>query len=62
MSRKIIQISGESIPGDTQNEHWFNLTALCDDGTLWEFYGLTPAWRRLPSVPQDETEVAKNEH
>ena len=62
MTRKIIQISGDSIPSSDRNDTCFSVYALCDDGSLWEFSGRPPAWHRLPDVPQGETEVPKNEH
>jgi hypothetical protein len=63
MSRKIVQICGDSIPGSEKHCQWFSLFALCDDGTLWEYGGVTSFhWKQLPSIPQDETEEPKNEH
>jgi hypothetical protein len=62
MKRKIIQVCGDSIPGSEQNAQCFTLYALCDDGTVWEYGGATSFnWNRLPMIPQDESEVTKNE-
>lgn len=44
MKRKIIQI--------TRNRYY--ITALCDDGTIWEIRIIEDSkWRRLPDIPQD---------
>lgn len=56
--RKIIQICTDSQPSDEHWEAWSILTALCDDGTLWEINCndkiSTQTWRKLPNIPQSD--------
>ena len=57
--RKIVQISTRSFREDTVGSGfrlWDIVTALCNDGTVWEHaftYGQTAQWTRLPDIPQD---------
>ena len=46
--RKVIQIS-ESISDGTYR----NITALCDDGTVWKLNYEKDIWVKLPDIPQD---------
>ena len=47
MARKIIQlVNAES-----------DLTALCDDGTIWQYR--YPSWNKIDPVPQDEPEAVE---
>ncbi|HDR1324633.1 hypothetical protein QQW93_06715 [Pasteurella multocida] len=48
--RKIIQICESTITSSSFGDAW-NLSALCDDGSLWCFNGKN--WGRLPDIPQD---------
>jgi len=51
--RKIIQITSQS---DT-DEKVAAVTALCDDGTVWQIYfknNLWSDWEKLPKIPQRE--------
>lgn len=50
--RKIIQIS-ESVSSDKWCENPWNLTALCDDGTVWIINSSDDGWVQLPDIPQD---------
>ena len=57
--RKIIQISTDSQPSSNDWDAWTTITALCDDGTLWEFQlsETSPEqrnWTKLPDVPQTD--------
>jgi hypothetical protein len=46
--RKIVQFYPK-----TQNNP---STALCDDGTLWTYTGISEKWEQVPGVPQDSKE------
>ena len=50
--RKIIQIS-ECIASDDRYASPWNLSALCDDGTVWIRSDVNSDWVRLPDIPQD---------
>lgn len=53
--RKIIQISTDSQPSSRDWEAWSITTALCDDGTVWEYDpSAKKVWTRLPDIPQDD--------
>ncbi len=56
--RKVIQITTDSQPDSSSWEAWCCLTALCDDGTIWElmFNKLERkrVWEKLPEIPQVE--------
>ena len=53
--RKIVQIAATQGVVDGAMG---GVTALCDDGTVWELYDLCgdgwSDWRRLPAIPQTE--------
>ena len=51
MARKIIQISESIVPETQSHPLFWSLTALCDDGTLWN---------KAANVPQDKTPEATN--
>ncbi len=58
MSRKIIQIAVDSQPEDNLFNAWVSVTALCDDGSVWECVKNPDDrdWKwleSLPDVPQD---------
>ncbi|MDY5105784.1 MAG: hypothetical protein SPE78_01355 [Actinobacillus minor] len=61
MTRKIIQICESTMVSDLYGDAW-NLSALCDDGTVWCINGIKDRngnpckWARLPDIPQDEPE------
>ncbi|WP_233139349.1 hypothetical protein [Aggregatibacter actinomycetemcomitans] len=63
MARKIIQICESSMCSDSFGDSW-NLSALCDDGTVWVIDGvkgldgLNRKWVQLPDIPQDKTTEA----
>jgi hypothetical protein len=48
--RKIVQVSVNDDVG---------LHALCDDGTVWAFYG--SKWHQLPPIPQEDTTKPEGE-
>lgn len=50
--RKIVQIS-ESMTSDERYVSPWNLSALCDDGTVWIRSDVNSDWVRLPDIPQD---------
>lgn len=47
MMRKVIQMTAASYDNSVA------MTALCDDGTMWDFIG--GRWTELPAIPQDES-------
>jgi len=51
--RKIIQIS--SAVSDASHDHL--IAALCNDGTLWEFF--QGEWHEVHPIPQSPTEEQK---
>lgn len=51
MARKVIQVC-ESNAGVQHDVDW-NVTALCDDGTLWWLNNVNGPWNSLPDVPQE---------
>ncbi|SEP87515.1 hypothetical protein [Basfia succiniciproducens] len=59
MTRKIIQICESAMVCDSYGDMW-NLSALCDDGTVWLINGIRDSkgnpceWHRLPDIPQDK--------
>jgi len=61
MARKIIQISESIVPETPSPPLFWSLTALCDDGTLWNKAAINDAWVQIPNVPQDKTPEATNE-
>lgn len=46
--RKVIQMTAASYDNSVA------MTALCDDGTMWDFIG--GRWVELPAIPQDESQ------
>lgn len=50
--RKIIQIS-ECVASDDRYASPWNMSALCDDGTVWIRSDVNSDWVRLPDIPQD---------
>ena len=57
--RKVIQITSSGITGDgrSHGENYI-VTALCDDGTIWErgwsINNNDGEWYKLPPIPQDD--------
>ena len=55
--RKIIQIAVESQPDSPSWNSFYTVTALCDDGTVWEldFNRETQQreWHKVPDIPQE---------
>ncbi|TPH07180.1 hypothetical protein EUX50_02380 [Haemophilus haemolyticus] len=50
----------ESITPETPYHGCFwSLTALCDDGTLWNKSSIKEPWEQIPNVPQDNEEQTK---
>jgi len=54
MARNVIQIC-ESNTAINDDVVW-NVTALCDDGTLWWLDNINGPWKKLPDVPKNEDE------
>jgi hypothetical protein len=57
MSRKVIALETTLItqpePEAPGGSYWIlRRTALCDDGTMWEYYG--NAWHELEPIPSSE--------
>ncbi|MCT8572490.1 DUF896 domain-containing protein [Glaesserella parasuis] len=50
MIRKIIQICESAM------EECSNISALCDDGTVWYLNDIRKGWRLYPEIPQDKPE------
>lgn len=53
MMRKPIQIHTLIGPENAKWQGMMLVTALCDDGTIWESWN-GGAWTRLPDIPQDD--------
>ncbi|MCB4227899.1 hypothetical protein [Mannheimia haemolytica] len=51
--RKIIQISESFVDGHSVGDY-FNISALCDDGSLWYLNDFKKGWQRYPDIPQDD--------
>ena len=57
MTRKAIQIISTYADGRGVFKPCVTLTALCDDGTIWDFDYREKKWHKIPNIPQDtETE------
>lgn len=51
--RKIIQICESTMVSDSMGDQ-FNISALCDDGTLWCLNDFNIGWVKYPDIPQEE--------
>lgn len=51
--RKIIQICQSSVYSPNFGDVW-NLTALCNDGTVWDCDNQNRKWHKLQEIPQSE--------
>ncbi|OOF81818.1 hypothetical protein [Rodentibacter caecimuris] len=63
--RKIIQISTALIPETDLSSCEQVTTALCNDGTIWNFSSENGEWWLFPNIPQDNPEYEEclnNEH
>ncbi len=47
--RKIIQITTDT---DATDSAFWGITALCDDGTVWQLPEYESGWNRVPDIPQ----------
>ncbi|OOF81816.1 hypothetical protein [Rodentibacter caecimuris] len=54
MTRKIIQICESAIPATVTHSAEWSLTALCDDGTVWNKSTINKPWVQIENVPQDK--------
>lgn len=54
--RKIIQISTALIPETDLSSYEQVTTALCNDGTVWNFSTEDGNWWLYPNIPQDRPE------
>ena len=52
MTRKIIQICQSGASSSYYDKETWRLTALCDDGTLWQMRDVDGPWILLPGIPQ----------
>lgn len=57
--RKIIQITS-SCCSDMNGSDIYFLSALCNDGTVWEYMHTTNSWYQLSNIPQSANE--EDEH
>lgn len=53
MTRKIIQICTTGCENTQQTQSDFILTALCNDGTIWNRFGHQSNWLKVEPIPQD---------
>lgn len=53
MTRKIIQICTSGVENTQSTQADFILTALCNDGTIWNRFGHQSNWLRVEDIPQD---------
>lgn len=53
MTRKIIQISVTGVENVQETQCNFVMTALCNDGTIWNRFGHQSNWVKVESIPQD---------
>lgn len=53
MTRKIIQICTSGVDNTQATQAEFVLTALCNDGTIWNKFGHQSNWLRVEDIPQD---------
>ena len=53
MKRKIIQIAVAGM--DTYSRQRTVVAALCDDGSVWQFFEYQGGWYRHPPIPQEPT-------
>lgn len=61
MTRKIIQISTSGVNNTQQTQADFILTALCNDGTVWNKFGHQSNWMKIEDIPQDIREKVYRE-
>lgn len=54
MTRKIIQICTSGVENTQTTQSDFILTALCNDGTIWNRFGHQSNWLRIEDIPQDK--------
>ena len=59
MTRKAIQIISTYADGRGVFKPCVTLTALCDDGTIWDFDYREKKWHKILDIPQDATEEEK---
>lgn len=59
-TRKIIQISTVLIPETDLSNAEQVTTALCSDGTVWNFSSGNKEWRLFPEIPQDNPEYEES--
>ena len=60
MARKVIQISECYMSAGSGMGGSWNLTALCDDGTMWIIHNVNEDWSQVPTVPQEIVEEKLN--
>lgn len=53
MTRKIIQICVAGCENTQNTQTDFIMTALCNDGTVWNRFGHQSNWLRIEDIPQD---------
>ena len=55
--RKVIQIASAAVPETGYMEYAYILTALCEDGTMWECVN-GGSWQKLDGIPLPTTGAA----
>lgn len=53
MTRKIIQICVTGVENVQETQCNFVMTALCNDGTIWNRFGHQSNWLKVEPIPQD---------
>ncbi|MCY6396679.1 MULTISPECIES: hypothetical protein [Actinobacillus] len=53
MTRKIIQICESTMVSGSMGDQ-FNISALCDDGTVWYLNDVRKGWFKYPDIPQED--------
>lgn len=53
MTRKIIQICVTGVDNTQETQCDFVMTALCNDGTVWNRFGHQSNWLKVENIPQD---------
>ena len=55
--RKVVQITAAVVPESEYMKYAYVLTALCEDGTMWECVN-GDAWKKLDGIPLPTTGAA----
>lgn len=55
-TRRVIQITSCGVEENASTQCEMFLHALCNDGSVWEIDNRGAGWRRMPPIPQGETD------